>query len=168
MSIEYPARLSDDEALKVLIQNVRRYMQDYTSKNKLLGDVENTDLDIALAMEMTISDYNMSGPLSIQVQTWTKFPSLQLLIYGCTRELLMSQSILSARNSLQFQDSGGVTVNDQDQYQKYPAFIQILETKYEKLKHSIKLGISEAAGNGYVGSEYDLVNSLSIIYRANI
>lgn len=159
--------LSQQDALKFFIEQIRLFMQDNIKANKLLGSLEYSDRSVLQAIHMTLSDYNSTGPAagSLRVEKWVEFPSLTLMILGASRELLLSAILLSGRNALNFQDSGGVTLSDQDQWQRYPTFYQMIDQRYQTLKLSVIRTKNMNNGFDSHSSEYSLINELSILYR---
>ena len=67
------------------------------------------------------------------------------------------KGILSARNSLTYQDAGGVTVSDYDRYGRYTNLFNTLINRYYRAVTSIKRRVNIDACYGGVESEYSWV-----------
>ncbi len=67
---------------------------------------------------------------------------------------MIGQGILSARNTLTYNDTGGVTVQNFDVYGRYINFFNILINKYRNQVTSLKRSNNVEAGYGGVYSEY--------------
>jgi hypothetical protein len=49
---------------------------------------------------------------------------------GATLKILTKKGILSARNTLTYQDAGGITVQDYDKYGRYVNYFNVLVSTY--------------------------------------
>ena len=74
---------------------------------------------------------------------------------GATLQILTSKGILSARNTLTYQDSGGVTVQDSDKYGRYINYYNLLLARYSRGVTNMKIGKNIESAYGGVKSEYD-------------
>lgn len=108
-------------------------------------------------MDMATDDYNISPPL-LGNHTLGNFPSLYLLIYGSTIQVLRSAGILQSRNELAY-SSGGVSVRIFDKTQLYQSWIAQFVAEYERKKSNFKLAlnINNALAGGVI-SEYSILN----------
>ena len=68
--------------------------------------------------------------------------------------MLTGQGILSARNTLTYNDTGGVTVQDFDVYGRYINYFNILINKYRQHLIDFKRNINIDGCYGGVSSEY--------------
>ena len=95
----------------------------------------------------------MLGNVSI-----VNYPSLFLLIYGSSIQVLRSAGLLHSRNELVY-SSGGVSVRIFDKTQLYQSWIAQFVAEYEHKKKNYKIAanINNAMAGG-VASEYSLLN----------
>ena len=94
----------------------------------------------------------------MQNQSITNFPSLYLLIYGATIQVLRSAGILQSRNELVY-SSGGVSVRIFDKTQHYQSWIAQFVAEYERKKQNYKMALNiNSAMAGGVASEYSILN----------
>jgi hypothetical protein len=136
---------------------LRLFLNDTPELNRLIRREESTDEKLDLAMDMATDDYNITPPL-LGVSTLANFPSLYLLIYGSTIQVLRSAGILQSRNELAY-SSGGVSVRIFDKTQLYQSWINQFIAEYERKKNNFKIStnINNAMAGG-VASEYSILN----------
>jgi len=132
-----------DEAAVAL----RRYLNDVPQLNKLTKDFESTDDELIDYIKDTINNINLNyepksnytfadiivNPGDAGYLPWS------IIKLGATLELLQTKGIISARNTLTYSDSGGVTVQEFDLYGRYMSLFNMLVTKYERGVAAIKL-----------------------------
>ena len=108
-------------------------------------------------MDLATDDYNITPPM-LGVSSLSNFPSLYLLIYGSTIQVLRSAGILQSRNELAY-SSGGVSVRIFDKTQLYQSWINQFIAEYERKKQNFKIStnINNAMAGG-VASEYSILN----------
>ncbi len=141
-----------EEARKLL----RLFLNDTPQLNRLIRREEADDAKLDLAIRLAIDDYNITTP-PLQVVSVTNFPSIWLLIYGSSIQVLRSNGLLQSRNELVY-SSGGVSVRTSDKTQLYQSWIAQFFADYEtKKKHfKISLNVTSAMTSGIgVYSEYD-------------
>lgn len=142
-----------EQARKLL----RLFINDTPELNRLIRREESDDTKLDLAIDLAIDDYNITAPL-LQSHVLTNFPSLYLLIYGSTIQVLRSNGILQSRNELAY-SSGGVSVRIFDKTQLYQSWIAQFVAEYERKKQNFKIStnINDALAGG-VASEYAILN----------
>lgn len=152
-SIGTPEQTEREKARKLL----RLFLNDTPELNRLIRREESTDDKLDLAMDLATDDYNITPPM-LQNRTLATFPSLYLLIYGSTIQVLRSAGILQSRNELAY-SSGGVSVRIFDKTQLYQSWINQFVAEYERKKNNFKisLNINNAMAGGVL-SEYSLLN----------
>lgn len=79
--------------------------------------------------------------------------------YGAVLQVLTSKGIISSRNTLTYNDGGGVTVQDMDKYGRYINYYNVLINKYVRGLQALKLGSNVDDAYGGVGSEYGLLSN---------
>ena len=106
---------------------------------------------------MALDDYNITAPI-LQKYVLSNFPSLYLMIYGATIQVLRSAGILQSRNELAY-SSGGVSVRIFDKTQLYQSWITQFVAEYETKKSNFKIAenINSSLAAG-VESEYSLLD----------
>lgn len=148
-----PEQTEREKARKLL----RLFLNDTPELNRLIRREESTDEKLDLAMDLATDDYNITPPL-LGTSTLGTFPSLYLLIYGSTIQVLRSAGILQSRNELAY-SSGGVSVRIFDKTQLYQSWINQFIAEYERKKNNFKISanINNAMAGG-VASEYSILN----------
>lgn len=140
-----------------VLKLLRLFLNDTPELNRLIRREESDDTKLDLAVDLALDDYNITAPL-LQSHTLSDFPSLYLLIYGATIQVLRSAGILQSRNELSY-SSGGVSVRIFDKTALYQSWIVQFVAEYERKKNNFKISAninnSLAAG---VSSEYSLLN----------
>jgi hypothetical protein len=148
----------EDKARQDFRRLLRLFLNDTPELNRLIRGFESTDEKLDLATALAIDDYNITSPL-LQDHTVANFPSLFLLIYGASIQVLRSAGLLQSRNELAY-SSGGVSVRIFDKTQLYQSWIAQFVQEYEtKKKHyKISLNINGAGFGRGVASEYAILN----------
>ena len=145
------ATISFEEQLYV--DRVRKFLGDFAANNKLDGVQECDDQDIYDAMIDTLDEINYEF-LPTSDYKFGTCPSFNLLKLGAVLQILTSKGILSARNTLTFSDSGGVTVQDMDKDGRYINYFNVLIAKYQRGVQNMKVGQNIDDAYGEVHSEY--------------
>lgn len=133
------------------------FLNDTPELNRLIRRQESDDPKLDLALALAVDDFNITSPLISTYRVET-FPSLYMLIYGATIQVLRSAGILQSRNELAY-SSGGVSVRIFDKTQNYQSWIAQFVAEYERKKQNYKISLNVAAAMaGGVSSEYALLN----------
>jgi hypothetical protein len=132
---------------------LRLFLNDTPELNRLIRREESSDTKLDLAILMAMDDYSITPP-PLGVVTIENYPSIWLLIYGATIQVLRSAGLLHSRNDLVY-SSGGVSVRIWDKTQLYQSWIAQFVQEYEQKKRNFKisLNINSSLGSG-VRSEY--------------
>lgn len=148
---------TEEKARQTARRLLRLFLNDTPELNRLTRKYESDDPQLDLAIQLAVDDYNMSPPLLGNVQV-SNYPSLFLLMYGSTIQVLRSQGILQSRNELAY-SSGGVSVRIFDKTQNYQSWISQFVAEYERKKQNYKIAanIAGALGGG-VSSEYSIIS----------
>jgi hypothetical protein len=154
-----PTTIGTEEQRRV--QEARRllrlFLNDTPELNRLIRTQESTDEKLDLALRLATDDYNITPPLLDTPQVWN-FPSLYLLIYGASIQVLRSAGLLQSRNELAY-SSGGVSVRIFDKTQLYQSWIAQFVAEYERKKQNYKISVNiNAALASGISSEYSVLN----------
>jgi len=146
------ARTRTEKAKRYL----RLFMRDTPQINRLIRKEESDAEMFTFAIEMAISGYNASAPIT-NVVSILNFPSLYLLMHGAAIQLLKSNGILQARNELSYSAGGSsfIRSNKSNYYMQWMVnFANDYETKVRNMK--VAKNISSGWGGG-APSEYDRI-----------
>lgn len=131
---------------------VRMFMRDRADNNILLDDVQFTDDELNLALEMAASAYNCVTPQTNI--TPSTFPHKYLLMVGTVRFLLSSESFLQARNQATYQDGDIAPIGVDDKAALYSQMAQSLKAEWDELARGIKTQNNMESAYGSLGSGY--------------
>lgn len=134
------------------VNRLRRFLGDTESSNTLLADKESSDLFLYEAIEDALDEINLVGYLT--TYTLANFPSWVLLRQGAVLNVLTGKGVLSARNMLTYNDSGGITVHGEDVYGRYINYYNVLIAKHRQQVMSFKISTNIDSGYGGIASEY--------------
>ena len=106
------------------IDALRKYIQDFPNKNKLLGKQEHTDEDLLFYLKMALDDFNTTPPLlrPFEFKDFEESPRLpvSLLLQGAVVFMMLSLGILNYRNQVSFSDGGSMI----QLFEKGPQYFQ--------------------------------------------
>ena len=130
------------------------FLRDRADKNILLDDVQFSDDELNLAMEMAASAYNMVTPQTML--TASSFPQhlRYLLLVGTVRFLLMSESFLQVRNQATYQDGDIAPIGIDDKAALYSQLAQALKAEWDEAVRGVKTQNNLEAAYNSVGSGY--------------
>jgi hypothetical protein len=119
---------------------VRMFMRDYASArgNILLDEVEFSDRDMLLAIEMTVSAFNAITPQTYLTPQSFPHHLRYVLLLGTTRFLLMSESFAQLRGQLTVQQGNISPVGISDKSAQYSQLAQQLREEWDALARGIK------------------------------
>ena len=148
--------VTNDETIPVAdrpyVNRLRRFLQDQDILNTLDRVQESTNVDLYFAMQDVIDEVNITPP-ETTYSAFTEIPWI-LLKLGGTLNVLVSQGILSARNQLTYNDTGGIQVSDVDKYGRYINWFNVLIAKYQRTLMSWKLTKNVEQAYDGIPSEY--------------
>lgn len=150
---------SNEMAIEWIVNKVRTRLLDKAELNELIGKEEIGNLEIASAIEDTISEFNSMDP-PIGSFTIFNFPSQEILILGTMSKVLMSGALLHWRNSLQF-SAGGLSVDTHSMGQHYERIGGMMYSKFHQMSDMKKRQINVAKllnQRAGLGSDYGLLN----------
>lgn len=132
------------------IVEVREYMRDITTKNRLLDYKEESSADnIKRMIKKTIRECNGIQPLTVSVINEDSFDddTIFYIMDGVVANLLVSESMSQERNRLDYQNNGGsYRVSD-----KAPMYLQIsnmLKQEFKERMSALKRDIAFSEGTG--------------------
>lgn len=131
---------------------VRMFMRDRADNNILLAEVQFTDRELDLALEMTANAYNAVTPQSNL--TPSTFPNKYVLLVGTVRFLLMSESFMQVRNQATVQDGDVSPIGIDDKAALYAQMAQSLKAEFDELVRGIKTELNMYSGFDGMGSGY--------------
>jgi len=142
-----------EEARRLL----RLFLNDTPELNRLIRRQESTPEKLDLAIRLAVDDFNITPPLLGQARV-DNFPSLFLLIYGASIQVLRSAGLLHSRNELVY-SSGGVSVRIFDKTALYQSWIAQFVAEYERKKANYKIAanVNNSLASG-VASEYSILS----------
>ena len=140
------------------VNRVRRFLNDSADLNVLTEALESTDTEIFEAIQDALDDVAYTPPILLDggYSNFNEVPWI-ILRSGAVLNVLTTKGILSARNTLTYRDSGGVTVQNFDKYGRYQEYFNQLTAQYEKLKKGFKISKNIDNCYGNVPSEYSLI-----------
>ncbi len=136
--------------LSYMRNRIRNFNGDKVELNVLIQKQETTDEELNDYIQKSIDYFNTTGYATTYVLS--DFPSKSVLIDGVVIQILMGKGILSARNMLTYQDTGGVTVQDFDTYGRYVNLFNIFINKYMRQIIDIKRSINVDSAYGSIES----------------
>jgi len=148
--------ITNDETIPTVdrpyVNRLRRFLQDQGVLNTLDQVQESTNVDLYFALQDTLDEINVTG----NVTTYSSFTDVpwSILKLGGVLNILISQGILSARNQLTYNDTGGIQVSDLDKYGRYVNWFNVLIAKYQRAVISWKLTKNVDEAYGEIPSEY--------------
>jgi hypothetical protein len=133
---------------------IRMFLRDRADRNILLDDVQFTDDELNLSLEMAVSAFNAITPQTSM--TPSSFPAhLQyLLLLGTTRFLMMSETFLQVRNSAVYQDGDISPLGLSEKQAAYSAIAQNLRSEWDELARGVKTQNNMESAYGTLSSGY--------------
>jgi|GEM_PF-5822538 len=142
------------EAEKPIVDLFRSQLNDTAELNTLDEIQESSDIELYRALLMTVNELNNNLVYEPNFTELKDVTNINLLFLGATLKVLTSKGILSARNTLTYQDAGGVTVQDYDKYGRYINYFNILVSSYYRDINFLNVKSNIDACYGEVNSEY--------------
>lgn len=136
------------------VDRLRDFLDDTIAQNDLEGIEESTDLELYFALEDTWDEINFSfDPPDLNFDTISAIP-WGLLKMGAVLNVLTSKGLGSARNTLTYNDAGGITIKDQDKFGRYTVWFNTLLSEYRRRVAGWKRSQNISGGYGGSHSEY--------------
>jgi hypothetical protein len=132
---------------------IRLFMLDRKAEdNFLLDDVDMPSDLLALAMDLTVDQFNTTPPILCEQLTVETFPYRLELLLGVTGMLLRSKAMNLTRNALPYQSTSGTAVDDKSsRAAKYMEMATAFLSEYTDRITKIKQQMNIDSGFGYVG-----------------
>lgn len=133
---------------------VRIFLRDNPQKNILLDDVQFTDPELDLALEMTISAYNSVTPQTMLTPSSFPLHLRYVALIGTVRWLLNSESFLQVRNQATYQDGDVAPIGIDDKQAAYAQLARLLKEEWDELVRGIKSQNNMESAYNTLGSGY--------------
>jgi len=143
---------------QLYVDRLRRFLNDTVIANVLEGVEESDDTTLYEAIRDSMDEINLEFLPATTYTSISQFP-WPLLKLGATLQVLIGKGILSARNQLTFNDTGGITVSDYDKYGRYINIFNVLIAKYQRGIRMWKLTANIENAYGDIPSEYRDIGS---------
>ena len=153
---------------QLYVDRLRVYLNDTPTQNVLDAVQESSDTELYHAIQDALDEINYEFTPVTEYAKISQVPSWNLLKIGATLQILTSKGILSARNTVTYNDGGGVTVQDLDKYGRYINYFNILVNKYIRGVSSMKVGSNVEGAYGGVSSEYGNFTDTSDDYGPDV
>lgn len=134
------------------VNRLRRDLRDFAVRNELRDVEENSDLELYLAIVNAALEIKTEVGYIFEVNGLNEIP-WNLLSNGATIEILRNESIRSARNTLSYNDAGGINVQESDVYGRYVNLFNIFQADYKSGVRNWK--VSKNIENCYGGLHSD-------------
>lgn len=131
-------------------EEVHEFLHDRMENNHLLDGEEFSNTNIALAIELAISEYNLLPPLG--GTDINNFPSKALLMSGTCWKLFAGAAALLARNTMAYSD-GGLTIPIEERSPLYLSLAAMYQESFLSSAKSLKIHLNMEAGWGEVRSD---------------
>lgn len=134
------------------VDKIRMFLRDMPDYNILLEDVEFTNENIELAMELTIAKFNAMTPQSnltvpTQLNEW-------VLLCGTCSKLLRSEGLRQLRNQMTAQDGNISGIGVDEKQALYSAWADRLDAEFSEMAQNIKIQNNMEAGYRKLWSGY--------------
>lgn len=142
-------------AYQLMVNRLRKFVNDEAEKNILTGVQESTDFELFMALEDAWDELNYTyEPVDLHFDSIDKAP-WAVLRMGALLNILTSKTILSARNTLTYSDSGGIQVKDNDEFGRYTTIYNYYLAEYRRRATAAKRSLNIEGSYGGVHSEYN-------------
>lgn len=136
---------------------VRLFLRDNPQKNILIDDVQFTDNELNLALEMAISAYNAVTPQTSLTPSSFPLHLRYVALIGTVRFLLNSESFLQVRNQATYQDGDVAPIGIDDKQAAYAQLARLLKEEWDELVRGIKTqnnmeGTYNRLSSGYINT----------------
>lgn len=141
----YPSQ--DETALMSLVVELRNFLRDHPSLNRLVRGEETSDRFLVWAINDALCDWNGSPPL-IAPTTVRNHPRRDLLLRRAAAAVLESVGLLQTRNHLSYSDGSGAMVNASDKGPMLQGWVQYLLSRYAPERAATKIALNIEGGWG--------------------
>jgi hypothetical protein len=143
----------------VTVDQIRMFLRDKAENNILIDGVQFTQEEVNFSVEMATEAFNAITPQSTYLPS--SFPNKYLLLLGCARFLMMSESFLQVRNQATYQDGDIAPIGIDDKMAAYSQLAQLLKAEWDELSRGIKTQNNMESAYGTLSSGYRNVSRSS-------
>lgn len=141
------------------MQKLKLFVQDEISKNELLEQLEYSQQQYALALELSVQRLNVIPPYSSwTLSNYPKYFEYLVCHLGGVGHLLRSTSIEQLRNQLTYTD-GNIHVGLKDKHQFYLNAGNLFLADFDKMGQQVKIQVNNDSAWGDVNSPYASLGS---------
>lgn len=159
-----PVPASPTTPVAITEDMLRMFLRDYAlghlsgnQGNLLIDDVQFKPDELVFSVRMAVSAYNALTPITSYLPTGEDFPNEYVLLIGCARFLMMSESFHQLRNQASVQDGDIAPTGIYEKYQAYLQLAQTLQNEWYELSRKMKNQMNMESAYGHVGSGYRYV-----------
>jgi len=136
------------------IEKLKLFMVDFVTKNELLEELEYSEQQYRLALDLSLDKFNGVTPLSGYTSESLPMGTTYLIcILGAAAFLLRMSAHLQLRNQLSYTD-GNIHVGLTDKHQLYLNAAQTYMQEFEQMARSIKNNLNNDSAWGESNSPY--------------
>lgn len=134
------------------VVELRTYLSDLPECNLLLDKEEFGNVQLKLAIDLAISEFNLTAPVTAFTLETFPLRYKSLLMSGALYKLFLGASALSARNTLSYSD-GGLQVPIEEKFAMYQSLAQMFQADFTAQTRLLKNQMNYESGWGYVSSD---------------
>lgn len=135
------------------INYLRNFLGDTPELNALEGVKESSDEELKMALDLALDELNNTFTPVSNYKEFKNVPKIILMKLAVLKVLTM-KGILTSRNTLTWNDAGGITVQDYDKYGRYINYFNILIADAKQSVQSWKTARNIESAYGGVHSDY--------------
>ena len=136
------------------VNRLRRDLRDLAEKNELKDMQESTDLELYYSLINSALEIKNEIGTILEVNSFSEIP-WNILSSGATIDVLENESIRSARNTLSYNDAGGINVQESDVYGRYVNLFNMFQARYQTAVRNWKASKNIESCYGGVYSDYN-------------
>lgn len=136
------------------VNRLRRDLRDLAEKNELKDMQESTDLELYYSLINSALEIKNEIGTILEVNSFSEIP-WNILSSGATIDVLENESIRSARNTLSYNDAGGINVQESDVYGRYVNLFNMFQARYQAAVRNWKASKNIESCYGGVYSDYN-------------
>lgn len=138
------------------VDRLRKHLGDTAELNELLEEEESDDEFLYHCLQDALDEINFDiEPVTINYEfKELAMKNWNVLKLGAALQVLTGKGILSARNTVSYNDSGNLNIQENDTYGRYINYFNILIAKYNRAVIAMKRSTNVEACYGGIGSEY--------------
>ena len=149
---------------QLYVDRLRTWVGDTVALNILEQEEESSDTELYHYLQDALDEVNYEFLPSSSYSKFSEVPSWNILKMGAVLQLLSAKGIHASRNTVTYNDGGGVTIQDMDKYGRYINYYNILINKYVRGVTAMKMGENIDKAYGGIGSEYGQTSDSDVIW----